>query len=411
MPPSIDVADTIAAIASPTSPAQRGIVRLSGSDVAEILGRLGIDCGSGRRARRFDAQVDIGDPIGIVPVSVMLWPTPRSYTGQPSAELHTFGSLPILSALVQAANRAGARAARPGEFTMRAFLAGRLDLTQAEAVLGVIEAETRSSLEHALRQLAGNLSRPLEQMRHTLLDLLADVEAGLDFVDEDIQFISDEVLIERLAEIAAQFEETWNMMQTRGGGAAHSIIALRGEPNAGKSCLINRLAGREVAIVGELPGTTRDAVTIDIEWEGKPVTLVDTAGIEDADSDISRLSQQQAQRAGADANLRLWCVDSSRDDFPQACEHAERAASADRRSCVIDLWVATKADLPTSSPVAAKWIDCSAATGFGIETLRARSPTRSGDRMRRKSVRWSARRHAARSRWIAPGPRLQPRSA
>ncbi len=135
------------------------------------------------------------------------------------------------------------RAARPGEFTMRAFLAGRLDLTQAEAVLGVIEAEGRGSLDHALRQLAGNLSRPLEQMRGTILDLLADVEAGLDFVDEDIEFISDESLVERLSEIAVQLDETWRVMQSRGGGAARAVIVLRGDPNAGKSCLINRLAG------------------------------------------------------------------------------------------------------------------------------------------------------------------------
>ena len=125
---------------------------------------------------------------------------------------------------------------------MRAFLAGRLDLTQAEAVLGVIEAQGRGSLDHALRQLAGNLSRPLEQMRGTILDLLADVEAGLDFVDEDIEFISDESLVERLSEIAVQLDETWRTMQSRGGGAARAVVALRGDPNAGKSCLINRLA-------------------------------------------------------------------------------------------------------------------------------------------------------------------------
>ena len=153
----LDPQETIVAIASPTAPAIRGVVRLSGGDVETILNRMGIDTGvektSGEaaRARRFEGEVDVGAPIGIVPVSVLWWPTKRSYTGQPSAEFHTFGSLPILTALVDAALSCGARAARPGEFTMRAFLAGRLDLTQAEAVLGVIEAEQRGSLDHALR--------------------------------------------------------------------------------------------------------------------------------------------------------------------------------------------------------------------------------------------------------------------
>ena len=247
----VDVEDTIVAIASPTSPAARGVVRLSGDGLLPILQRLGILCTDSRRANRYDATVDLGTPIGEIPVGVMLWPTKRSYSGQPSAELHTIGSLPLLSGLVDAAIRAGARAARPGEFTMRAFLAGRLDLTQAEAVLGVIEAEGRGTLDHALRQLSGNLSRPLEQMRSALLDLLADVEAGLDFVDEDIEFITDETLVERLSGIADQLEDTWRLMKQRGGGAARAEIALRGDPNAGKSCLVNQLAGKDVAIVAD----------------------------------------------------------------------------------------------------------------------------------------------------------------
>ena len=246
------------------------------------------------RSRRFDTQIDVGAPIGPVPVSVLWWPTRRSYTGQPSAELHAIGSLPILTALVQTAIDCGARPARPGEYTMRAFLAGRLDLTQAEAVLGVIEAEQRGTLDHALRQLAGNLSRPLEQIRSDLLNLLADVEAGLDFVDEDIEFISDEALIERLGLIGDQIASTWRVMQQRGGGAALPVIALRGEPNAGKSCLLNRLADRVAAIVADMPGTTRDVVTTEARIASRIVTLVDTAGIEDSQSEVERQSQDQA---------------------------------------------------------------------------------------------------------------------
>ncbi len=367
----IDVEDTIVAIASPTSPAPRGVVRLSGTEVVPILARLDVACPEIGRASRFETSIDAGDPIGIIPVSVMLWPTSRSYTGQPSAELHTFGSLPLLSGLVEAAIAAGARAARPGEFTMRAFLAGRLDLTQAEAVLGVIEAQGRGSLDHALRQLAGNLSRPLEQMRGDILDLLADVEAGLDFVDEDIEFISDEALVERLSEIAVRLEETWRTMQSRGGGAARAVVALRGDPNAGKSCLINRLAEQEVAIVADTAGTTRDAVTVNIEIEGRQVMLIDTAGMEASESEISRQSQDQANRAGEAANIRLWCVDSSRDDFAAACRRLTEAAESTPRPSVIDLWVATKTDLRSIHRDEKQWIACSAVTGLGIDHLRS----------------------------------------
>lgn len=365
-----EVEDTIVAIASPTSPAPRGVVRLSGSDVVLILTRLHVACPECSRASRFETNIDVGEPIGVIPVSVMLWPTSRSYTAQPSAELHTIGSLPLLTGLVEAAIGAGARAARPGEFTMRAFLAGRLDLTQAEAVLGVIEAEGRGSLNHALRQLAGNLSRPLEQMRGTILDLLADVEAGLDFVDEDIEFVSDESLVERLSEIAVQLDETWRVMQSRGGGAVRGVIVLRGDPNAGKSCLINQLAGKEVAIVADIAGTTRDAVSVEIDIEGRPAKLVDTAGMEEAESEISQQSQGQANRASEEANIRIWCVDSSRNDFTAACQRMAEAAVFSSRPSVIDLWVATKADLQTSHRADSPWIACSAVTGIGIDEVR-----------------------------------------
>src|SRR5207248_7990151 len=132
----------------------------------------------------------VSSELGEVPLVLYLWPTGRSYTRQPSAELHLPGSPPILEAALAAVCQAGARLARPGEFTLRAFLAGRLDLTQAEAVLGVIEAQCRHELDAALGQLAGGLARPLTALREQLLDLLAQLEAGLDFVDEDIEFIT-----------------------------------------------------------------------------------------------------------------------------------------------------------------------------------------------------------------------------
>jgi len=383
----IDIDETIVAIASPPTPAMRGIVRLSGNDVCDVLRCMGVLPQEewGKRAFRYGATIDLSPPLGQVPVSVMLWPTGRSYTGQPSAELHTIGSLPILAGCLDAATKAGARAARPGEFTMRAFLAGRMDLTQAEAVLGVIDAEDRGSLDFALRQLAGNLSRPLEQLRDSMLNLLADVEAGLDFVDEDIEFISDEQLRRDLAEITRGLQATLATMQTRGGGSVRGTVVLRGLPNAGKSRLINALVGQDVAIVADVAGTTRDVVAMDTSIDGRPVRFIDTAGIElssavespqplsgeqDAGNQISRLSQQQAVRAGAEADVRLWCVDASRADFDEVCHRLRANAEQEQtRRSSIDLWVATKGDLLVNHGVSDDWLVTSAVTGWGMDTL------------------------------------------
>ncbi|MAI70250.1 MAG: tRNA uridine-5-carboxymethylaminomethyl(34) synthesis GTPase MnmE [Rhodopirellula sp.] len=370
----LEVDDTIVAIASPTSPAPRGVVRMSGDETLAILQQMGIHCEQTSRARRLATHIDVGTPLGTIPVEVMVWPTHRSYTGQPSAELHTYGSLPLLRALVDKAGRCGARAARPGEYTMRAFLAGRLDLTQAEAVLGVIEAEQRGTLDHALRQLSGNLSQPLERMRSTLLDLLADVEAGLDFVDEDISFISDQDLIDRLSAIAIELEQTLRLMQNRGGGSARITVALCGPPNAGKSCLINRLADQQVAIVAPVAGTTRDTVTVDIELQGNHLTLIDTAGIEEAETEVSLQSQAQAQRSTSESRVRLWCVDSTSDDFAAKANELQELANRTRRPQTIDLWIATKTDAAIQSTstasTEASWIPCSALNGDGIERLK-----------------------------------------
>ncbi len=214
--------DTIVAIASPLAPAARGIVRLSGDEAIKIVDAI-TSPADVIRPRRQTRQVLCGSPIGTVQADVLLWPTASSYTGQMAAEIHVVGSLPVLESIVDAVVAAGGRPAGPGEFTLRAFLAGRLDLTQAEAVLGVIDAQGRGALDHALQQLAGNLSRPLETMRSDLLDLLADVEAGLDFVDEDLEFISSQDLQTRLGRIARQLRLSAATVIKRGGQTVRAL--------------------------------------------------------------------------------------------------------------------------------------------------------------------------------------------
>ena len=301
MSPSLNFDDTIVAIGSSHQPAARGVVRLSGTQCLEVASAMGIRA-TRSIAHRIKTQFDLGEPLGTLPVSALIWPNARSYTGQPSVEIHAIGCLPILQSIVGRAIDSGARAARPGEFTLRAFLAGRLDLTQAEAVLGVIEAQHRGALDHALRQLAGNLSRPLEALRTELLDLLADVEAGLDFVDEDIQFISDKDLVARLRPIVASIAETREQLARRGQDRSETVVALRGLPNAGKSRLLNELTGKDAAIVADVAGTTRDVVSVTATWEGKRIRFLDTAGIEQTDGQtplqrISAEAQEHARRA------------------------------------------------------------------------------------------------------------------
>ena len=376
-----EVDDTIVAIASPLAPALRGIVRMSGREVVPILTRVGLiaDDTVSSRPRRFSTELKQLGALGSIGLDVMLWPNTRSYTGQPSAELHLIGSLPILDAVVERLIESGARAARTGEFTMRSFLAGRLDLTQAEAVLGVIDAEDARTLNEALSQLAGNLSRPLQSARGELLNLLADVEAGLDFVDEDIEFISDEHLQQRLGIIRDILLQTGQQMHERAASQSALEIVLRGLPNAGKSCLLNALSQTESAIVTEQAGTTRDSISVECEFHGHRVRITDTAGIEqraasDPDAEVSSKAQQQAADAASRADVCLWCVDSSEISPP------ESDGSPHRRS--VENWlVLTKSDLNADASIPiqrfadgqtefTRVLTVSALTGTGVDTLR-----------------------------------------
>ncbi len=310
---------TICAIATGHENGFRGAVRVTGWSTLEVLGKTQTVPDSIRNAKcpiRVTIDWDLGSPLGMIPVDLWYWPTQRSYTGTPSAELHTLGNQVLLNRILEQLCQAGARLAMPGEFTLRAFLAGRMDLTQCEAVLGVIEAESQDALDVALRQLAGGLSEPLAELRRSLIELLADLEAGLDFVDEDIEFISRDQVLERLAiaiDSVANLHRQINQRQTSSNAPR---VALLGLPNAGKSSLVNALSKVDAAIVNSQAGTTRDFVRVRCRLGHGEVDLIDTAGIESGDRPTIAIGtvEQSAQRHTSEqrdeADLILYCIDS-----------------------------------------------------------------------------------------------------
>ena len=319
MPYPLD--DTIVAIASPPGGAARGILRLSGPDVTGCVKRVfraddNRDLSTITRATAIPGSLLWGGHASPLPCDLYLWPDRRSYTGQPMAEIHTFGSPPLLEAAAGALCRSGGRLAEPGEFTLRAFLSGRLDLTQAEAVLGAVDAADSEQFDVALAQLAGGLADPLHRLRDALVELLAHLEAGLDFADEDLPFITRRQLDRQLAAAAETVARLARQMASRREAADLARVVLVGWPNTGKSSLFNALAGHVGALVSHHPGTTRDYLTHEMELDGAKCLLVDTAGVEPVpagpDLDLRQAAQAASRRQSRAAHLHVLCIDSTR---------------------------------------------------------------------------------------------------
>lgn len=367
-----DPTETIAAIASAPGGAARGMVRVSGPNAVECLERcFHASCDRPLRdvhlATALPGVVRLASLARDIPADLYLWPSARSYTGQPTGELHTIGSPPLLEAMVDALCAAGARPALPGEFTLRAFLAGRLDLTRAEAVLGVVDARGEQELATALAQLAGGLATPLAQLRDAMLDLLAEIEAGLDFAEEDIEIISLGEIDRQLRAFESAVADLTGRMTSRGETVNSRRTVLIGAPNAGKSSLYNALAG-QAALVSPRAGTTRDYLTARLDLDGVDCELVDTAGIsaDDGCGAIEHAAQQAAstQRRGAD--IEILCLDSSQ-PLTKADEAALAGSAHAERIVVL-----TKGDRPRQAPPLADAIVTSCLTGEGFDRLRQR---------------------------------------
>jgi tRNA modification GTPase len=370
---TFDLDDTIAAIGTAPGGGLRGIARLSGPHVFEIVSKLfqaddQTPVSDLRAAACRRGIVQLPRNLGMVPATLYLWPTTSSYTGQKSAELHLPGSPPLLDAALEVLCQVGARLARPGEFTLRSFLAGRLDLTQAEAVLGVIDAQNRQQLDAALSQLAGGLAKPLAVLRGQLLDLLAHLEAGLDFTDEDIEFISATELQRQLADAAVMIERLADQMKSRGHAGRLPRVVLCGEPNVGKSSLLNALAGQEAAIVSEIAGTTRDFVTRRAKFGDCECLITDTAGVMtgDRDHELDAAAQAATREQICQADLVLHCVDASQ---PVKLTPDSGFDSLPAGRC---LFVWSKCDLrgAVSADSHRTAVETSSRTGAGIEDLR-----------------------------------------
>lgn len=334
-----DLTETIAAIASPPGGALRGIVRISGPNTREVLEQACEGLVWPRGNCRLEVPLALNSPLGKVDASVCVWPSERSYTGMPSAEIHVAGAEPILAATLSAMLSAGARMAHPGEFTLRSFLAGKLDLTEAEAVLGVIDAEDKQTLNGALRQLAGGIGRPLSRLRTELLNLLAHLEAGLDFVEEDIEFVSQQELLAGVGRIAEDVQTIRDQMRQRDHATGIPTVVFRGLPNAGKSSLVNALSHSESAIVSPEAGTTRDWIEVVLSIRSMRVRLIDTAGMESAQSQIDALAQSSGHEVAAGAMVSVLCVATNRPNLT-AWQASEIEAAKDNM-----VLVGTKHDL------------------------------------------------------------------
>ncbi len=370
--------ETIVAISTPAGRGGIGVVRLSGPRAREIVApllRLRHPLAAGRA--RFGEVIDLATGAVLDQAVVTFFAAPNSYTGEDVVEIAAHGSPVLLEYLVRQCCAGGARLAEPGEFTQRAFLAGRIDLTQAEAVNDLIASSTLQQARVAARQMGGSLARVVAPVKAELVDLIAEMEAGIDFAEDDIDVMAAERIAEKIAEVRAPLvalERSFAYGRVVREGFRLAIV---GRPNAGKSSLFNRLVERERAIVTAAPGTTRDTVTERVSMEGIPVELIDTAGLREGADEAERLGVARSREAMAEADVVLLVVDAtvgiSREDRAVIEQGASGGSSV--------LVARNKSDLVRGSGFEVRGsesgvrevetISTSALTGEGIEELRA----------------------------------------
>ncbi|ATE61945.1 tRNA uridine-5-carboxymethylaminomethyl(34) synthesis GTPase MnmE [Thauera sinica] len=360
--------DTIAAIATAPGRGGIGVVRVSGNGLSEFARTL-----TGRepeaRVARFARFLDeAGEAIdeGLC----LFFPAPASFTGEDVVELQGHGGPVVMQLLLERCLQLGARVAEPGEFTRRAFLNGKLDLAQAEGVADLIEASTAAAARSAVRSLSGRFSEEIHRIRDGLIDLRMLVEATLDFPEEEIEFLERTRALPRLAELRARLEGVLD--RARQGALLRSglNVVLVGEPNVGKSSLLNQLAGEDRAIVTEIAGTTRDALRETIQIEGIPLHIIDTAGLRDTADTVERIGIERTWREIQRADVILLLADAS------SAQDASSGIDARLPAGIERIVVANKIDLAGQAPQRAESggrvrLFVSARTGVGVDLVRA----------------------------------------
>ena len=365
--------DTIVAISTPPGRGGIGIVRLSGPQAASVAAQLlrlrqPLEHGRARLADVLDLEADASR---IDEAVVTFFAAPNSYTADNLVEIAAHGSPVVLDMLLRRALQLGARLAEPGEFTQRAFLAGRIDLTQAEAVRDLIEAQTLTQARQAASQMGGAISRRVAPIKQQLVELIALLEAGIDFAEDDVDVTSQSEIARRIGTITTRLtalEASFSRGRIVHDGLTMAIV---GRPNVGKSSLFNQLVERERAIVTPMPGTTRDTVSERISLDGIPLELVDTAGLREAHDVAEQLGIARTREALADAALVLVVLDATQ---PLNEEERDLLEAVKDRPALIAI---NKNDLPhdTLKPAAFEGfavIPTSALTGEGVADLRAR---------------------------------------
>lgn len=364
--------DTIVAISTPPGRGGIGIVRLSGPEaraIAEPLLKLrhALQPAQARFAEVIDKTDDAGKALD---EAVVTWfEAPHSYTSEDIVEIATHGSPVLLDYLVRQAISAGARLAEPGEFTQRAFLSGRLDLTQAEAVHDLIESTTLHQARVAAQQLGGSLARNIAPTKEKLIALIAALEAGIDFAEDDIDLLTTQQIVAQIQAVQVPLqalEQTFSYGRIVRDGLTLAIV---GRPNVGKSSLFNRLVERDRAIVTATPGTTRDLITERVSLEGIPVELIDTAGLRHSTDEAESIGIAKSREAMAEADIVLLVLDATAplhaEDEATLAEHGDRPllVAINKRDLLGS--AAPSLSLPQLA------IETSALTGQGIRELRA----------------------------------------
>src|SRR5271156_6277656 len=374
--------ETIVAVATPPGRGVMGIVRLSGPEatgIAEPMLRLRNPLAHAQA--RFGDLLDLDTQEKLDEAVVTFFAAPHSYTGEDVVEVAAHGSPVILETLVREALKGGARIAARGEFSQRAFLSGRIDLTQAEAVHDLIEAQTLYQARIAAQQLHGALSRRIKPIKEGLVALIALLEAGIDFAEDDIDVLPGTEIVKRTDELRALLQPVADSFAH--GRIVHAglMLAIVGRPNAGKSSLFNRLVERERAIVTAAPGTTRDLVTERVSLGGIPVELVDTAGMREASDEAEQIGVRKSREALADADMVLAVLDAP---ASPAQEELELLATLAQRRALV---VVNKSDLAHPSAAMEEAlgslglpvVHTSALSGEGVGELKQKMLAMVGD--------------------------------